>query len=430
MDYGAFTPEVNSARMYTGAGSAPLLAAATAWNSLAAELSSAANSYQSVIDGLVDYGWQGNASESMAGAVAPYLTWMSTTAGQAEQTAAQANAAAGAYEAAFAATVPPAEIAANRAQLSTLVSTNILGQNSSAIAAVEAQYGQMWAQDATAMYGYAASSAAAAKVSQFSSPTPTTSTNGLVNQSLAATQSAGSSSSSGVQNTLSQLVSAFPNALQNLASPAASGTSGSGLSGLLGGSGIFAPGSNTATSGLSGLLNTLDGQTNSAAGTLLSSGLGNGITSGGYLNPALLSPAATSAIADINSLKYGAGLPALGGLPDGLPLGGGGGIPALSSAPAAGLASGPAVSVGIGNARLVGGLSAPQSWAPANQMTTPLNSGAMEFHTVGMNAAEQTAGMPGMPGMPMMGGGSRSFSFATPRYGFRPTVMAQPPAAG
>ena len=101
--------------MYTGAGSAPLLAAATAWNSLAAELSSTADSYQSVIDGLIDYGWQGAASESMAQAVAPYLSWMTTTAGQAEQTAAQANAAAGAYEAAFAATVPPAQITANRA---------------------------------------------------------------------------------------------------------------------------------------------------------------------------------------------------------------------------------------------------------------------------------------------------------------------------
>ena len=136
VDFGALTPEVNSARMYTGAGSAPLLAAATAWNSLAAELSSTANSYQSVINGLVDYGWLGPSSESMAAAITPYLTWMSTTAAQAEQTAAQANAAAGAYEAAFAATVPPAEIATNRSQLSTLVATNVFGQNASAIAAV------------------------------------------------------------------------------------------------------------------------------------------------------------------------------------------------------------------------------------------------------------------------------------------------------
>jgi PPE-repeat protein len=432
IDYGALPPDVNSARMYTGAGSAPLLAAATAWNSLAAELSSTADSYQSVIDGLTDYGWQGPASESMVQAVAPYLSWMTTTAGQAEQTAAQANAAAAAYEAAFAATVPPAEIAANRTQLSNLVATNLLNQNASAIAAVEAQYGEMWAQDAAAMYGYAANSAAAAKVSKFTNPAPTTSDSGL--QSLAVAQSAGTSSSSGVQNTLSQLMNAFPNALQNLASPAASNTSGSSLTGtlnnLFGAANPFAPNTNTTTSGLSGLLNVLDGQTNSAAGTFLSSGLGNGITSGGYLNPALISPAATSAIADINSLKYGSGLPALGGgLPDGLPLGGGGGIPALSGAAVpAHISVGSPVSAGMGQATLVGKLAVPQAWNPANQMTTPLNPGAMEFHTVG--SGEASPGVPGLPGMPMMGSGSRSFSFATPKYGFRPTVMAQPPAAG
>jgi PPE-repeat protein len=369
----------------------------------------------------------------MVSAVAPYLTWMTTTAGQAEETAAQAHAAAGAYEAAFAATVPPAEIAANRAQLSQLVATNVLGQNASAIAAVEAVYGEMWAQDATAMYGYAANSAAAANVSLFSSPAPTTSGNGLASQSLAVAQSAGSSSSSGVQNTLSQLVSAFPNALQNLASPTASSNSGSSLSGILnnlfGGANPFAPNTNTATSGLSGLLNVLDGQTDSAAGTFLSSGLGNGITSGGYFSPALISPATTSALADINSLRYGTGIGGLGGFPDGLPLGGGGGIPALSSAvlPSQ-VPVGSPVSAGMGQATLVGKLAVPQGWNPANQMTTPLNPGAMEFHTVGSAAA--APGMPGMPGMPMMGSGSRSFSFATPRYGFRPTVMAQPPAAG
>ena len=104
-------------------------------------------------------------------------------------------------------------------------------------------------------------------------------------------------------------MNAFPNALQNLASPAASNTSGSGLSGtlgnLLGGVNPFAPGSNTATTGISGFLNMIDGSTGSSFGTLLSSGLGNGFISGGYISPAFISPAITSALADINSLKYG-----------------------------------------------------------------------------------------------------------------------------
>ena len=84
----------------------------------------------------------------MAAAVAPYLTWMQGTAAQAAETASQATAAASAYETAFAAHVPPEEIAANRTQLASLVATNIIGQNNAAIAATEVQYGEMWAQDA------------------------------------------------------------------------------------------------------------------------------------------------------------------------------------------------------------------------------------------------------------------------------------------
>lgn len=95
---------------------------------------------------------------------------MSATAAQAEQTAAQAEAAAAAFDAAFAATVPPPLIAANRAQLAVLVATSILGQNTPAIAATEAQYFQMWAQDAAAMYSYAGASAAATELSPFTTP--------------------------------------------------------------------------------------------------------------------------------------------------------------------------------------------------------------------------------------------------------------------
>jgi len=56
------------------------------------------------------------------------------------------------------AALPPATVAANRAQLVTLVASNHLGHNAPAVAATEAQYGEMWAQDTAAMFGYAASS--------------------------------------------------------------------------------------------------------------------------------------------------------------------------------------------------------------------------------------------------------------------------------
>ena len=137
IDFGALPPEINSGRMYAGPGAGSMLAAAAAWNGLAAELGSAASSYGSVISALTGGPWVGPSSTAMAAAVAPYVAWMRATAGQAELAATQAQAAAAAYAAAFAATVSPPEIAANRAQLMTLVATNLFGQNTPAIAATE-----------------------------------------------------------------------------------------------------------------------------------------------------------------------------------------------------------------------------------------------------------------------------------------------------
>ncbi len=179
MDFGAFPPEINSGRMYAGPGAGSMLAAAGAWDGLAADLHSTAAAAGSVVSGLTGQSWQGASSTSMAAAVAPYLTWMSATATQLEQVANQARAAAAAYEAAFAMTVPPAVVAANRAQLMALIATNILGQNTPAIMATEAHYGEMWAQDAAAMYGYAASSAAASALTPFTPPKSTTNPAGL-----------------------------------------------------------------------------------------------------------------------------------------------------------------------------------------------------------------------------------------------------------
>ena len=152
MDFGALPPDINSARMYAGPGPESMLAAAAAWKGLAGQLHSGAAAYTSVISGLSGE-WLGPSSTAMEAAAAPYAAWMSTTAEQAELAAIQAQAAASAYEAAFAMTVPPPVIAANRIQLASLVATNIFGQNTPAIAATEAQYGEMWAQDAAAMYG-------------------------------------------------------------------------------------------------------------------------------------------------------------------------------------------------------------------------------------------------------------------------------------
>jgi len=221
VDYGALTPEINSGRMYAGPGSGSMVAAAAGWNGLAAQLHSAASSYGSVISGL-DGPWLGPSSTAMSAAVAPYVAWMSATAGQAEQAASQAQAAAGAYETAFAMTVPPPVITANRTQLASLTATNVFGQNSTAIAATEAQYGEMWAQDAAAMYSYAGQSASATQVTPFATPAATTNPGGTATQAAAVSQATATSAASSSQSILQQLTSSMPSSLQSLASPAAS----------------------------------------------------------------------------------------------------------------------------------------------------------------------------------------------------------------
>ena len=215
MDFGMLPPEINSGRMYTGPGGGTMTAAAAAWDGLAAELHSAAASYGSAVSGLTA-GWQGPSSATMAAAAASYAAWMSATAVQVEQTATQAKAAVAAYEAAFAATVPPPVVAANRSLLKSLIATNLLGQNTPAIAATEIHYAEMWAQDAAAMYSYAGSSATASQVTPFGPPPQTTNPAGTAGQAAAIAQATGTPA-----RTLPQLISGGPQTLQSLATPTA-----------------------------------------------------------------------------------------------------------------------------------------------------------------------------------------------------------------
>ena len=203
LDFAALPPEINSARMYSGPGSAPMLLAAAAWNTMAAEMRSAADCYGSVVSELASHSWLGPSSVSMLAAAAPYLEWLSSTATQAEQAGIQANAAATGFESAFAMTVPPAQVAANRAELAMLVATNVFGQNTPAIAANEAQYAEMWAQDAAAMNGYASASIAATQLTPLTAPQSTTNADGAT----AAAAQAAETPTGNVQSTLSSAAS-------------------------------------------------------------------------------------------------------------------------------------------------------------------------------------------------------------------------------
>ncbi len=214
MDFGTLPPEVNSDRMYAGPGPATLLAAAAGWAALAAELRGAADGYQAVLAGLTDGCWTGPSSASMMAAAASYLQWMRTAAVQCEDAARRAAAAATAYETALAMTVPPPAVVANRVRLATLAATNSLGQNTPAIAATEAQYAEMWDQDTTAMYNYAASSATASACKVFTSP-----------------RALGQSVDTSAETTSTRLMSEVTQSLQQLAAPGSSNIDADGFDG-------------------------------------------------------------------------------------------------------------------------------------------------------------------------------------------------------
>ncbi len=352
LDFSVLPPEVNSGRMYAGPGSGPLVAAAVAWDGLAAELNSTAASYRAAVSELTDGPWVGPSSRSMVAAVAPFVSWMSVTAAQAQQTAGQLKSAIAAYETAFTATVPPPEIEVNRALLAALVATNILGQNTPAIMATEAQYTEMWAQDAAAMYGYAGASAVATALTPFNSPPPTTNPGGTASQAATVSQVAASAAGPSTQSQLSQLA-AVPNALQSLALGGGSFDPVALLENFLGtelGTDVntFAMNVGNWTLVLSGFLFTASGIT-----PLL----------GGLYGLALPAEAAAAA-----GVAPDAGLGALLGSYD--PATGG----ALPASP-----GGAGVSAGLGEAATVGKLSVPASWtaSPAIRLaaaTSPIAS--------------------------------------------------------
>ncbi|WP_260861252.1 PPE family protein [Mycobacterium simulans] len=204
--------------MYAGPGSGSMMAAAAAWDGLAAELSGMAAVYGSVISELTSARWVGPASRAMVAAAMPYVEWLSATAQQAEQAGMQARSAAAAYELAFLMTVPPPVIAANRALLTALIATNFFGQNTPAIAATEVLYAEMWAQDAAAMYGYASASLTAMELTPFTPPVNTTDPAALARQ--AAAVGAAAAPASAALTVSSGIAAAVPSTAPAIALPA------------------------------------------------------------------------------------------------------------------------------------------------------------------------------------------------------------------
>lgn len=381
MDFALLPPEVNSIRMYTGPGSGALVAAADSWDTLAAELSSTAEAYGSILTNLAAMNWHGPAAEAMAATSAPYVGWLYATAEQTKQTAIQARAAVAAFEQAYAMTVPPPAVAANRVQLSALIATNFFGQNTAAIAATEAEYAEMWEQDAAAMYGYATGSAAATQLTPFSAPQPTANHEGLAAQSAAVSHA---STAQVIQDPLSEILTYLSNLLSSLIPgfPPIFPENFTLLDEILA---VYATASamQDIQAMISGIIGTED-----VLGVLPD-------------NPNDLVPSSLGAGAAI----FSAANPGS----------------AMSGAGARG-----AVLASVGRAGTIGQLSVPASWAAPSTRTVAALSPAGLTTLPGTDIAEP--GMAGVPGMAV--GQAPRPSGVLPRYGVRLTVMAHPPAAG
>jgi PPE-repeat protein len=431
LDFGLFPPEFNSGRMYAGPGPGPLLAASEAWDNLAAELGFAATGYGSALAELTSNSWSGPTSVAMMAAVTPYIDWMSTTAAQAEETANHARAAIAAYEAAFAATVPPPAIAANRALLAALVATNFFGQNTPAIMATEALYAAMWAEDAAAMYGYAGASQVAMAVTPFIAPPQTTSDNATSSQADAVAKAAAAPAGQAAATVAQNAVTAAPTTTQATAALNSATTAGTTAT-----TGATAP---TFTGPLGPLwtliYNTINQYPTGAWGLgfsnanlnslrqMLQAYFAVGLGNFGYgYGQQLISPAQATALEQGLGLmpKGAAGLPGLGGLGAGL----GGGTAGVSGAPF----TASSVSAALGESNALGRLSVPASWQAA---TSPeMQEARLVSAARPVAAAPQSNAI--LNGVPMSGAaglGGRGGAY-TVKYGVKHTVMPRPPVGG
>jgi PPE-repeat protein len=390
VDYGLLPPEVNSGRMYTGPGAGSLLAAAAAWGELATEVHSTAAAYQSVISTLTSGPWLGPSSVALTAAAAPYVGWLQSSAAHSELAASQAVAAAAAHETAFAMTVPPPVIAANRALLEALLATNFLGQNTPAIAATEAEYVEMWAQDASAMYAYTSSSAAASQLTDFEEPPEVADSSGLARQAAAVSAAAANNPVETVWQDLLARLDTLHDPWAQMLSPFTGAKMDQYLTKY------------TAFDDIVSLYGKYIVPYVSTAQSSIQSAQGFGQVSNGITAMTSFAKGLAPAAKAVEGAAQAAGSAATN-----------------AAANAGGAAA------GLGKALPLGALSVPPSWAPVSAVTNP-GVGALNA-TVVPAAAE---GANGLPMAPFGQFGGNRYGRMLPTYGFKPSVMARPPAAG
>ncbi|WP_232078822.1 PPE family protein [Mycobacterium florentinum] len=382
MDFAALPPEITSTLVWTGPGSAPLMAAATAYANLAAEVSTTATSWESIITTLTTDAWTGGGSSAAAAAAQPIVTYLTDTAAALEQASAAASSSAAAFEAAYAGVVSPALVFTNRAEFAAALAA--VPFSLPQLMELEVEYNEMWVQDATAMTAYQAASDMAAGMLQPVTPLATT------------TDPAALGANDAVQaaDFAPQALSAFDlsSLTDALQIPFSSNNLLQSIDGFLGTPSVF---------------NAINGAVNTSAWfvmTAIPTAVSLGHTLAGAAVPA-------AAVSDV--VPAGAGGIIEGSVVSSVsPMAGAGGL-------------GSAATASLGNASTVSRLSVPASWAANAAPATQLEAATAPLEGSGWTAATEEASVMGAPGMPgMVAGAKGAGAFGSgPRYGFKPIVM-------
>lgn len=176
-EWGALTPEENSAGFWFGPGAESFLESAMQLVEVAAAMIANLGGHEAVAAALAA-SWPDPTGEFAVLANVPHLLWQARLAVMIADAAARIEATGTAFESLKAATPMPLEISENQIEHAVLQAHNFLGMLLPAIAANRANYSRMWVTAAGNKYSYAAASASGIQAIPPLEPPPPTAVGG------------------------------------------------------------------------------------------------------------------------------------------------------------------------------------------------------------------------------------------------------------
>lgn len=283
--YWGIPPEINAFRLtMLGAGPTAHVPVVAAYTDAAA-VHMEQSVQQAVTTMATAPSFVGSGGAGMVSSATPMSAWIGSAGAHAGAAAATVQGAMAGYSAAVTSTIPHPVVIENRLRQAVLVATNLLGQNTPAIAETETEYGEFWTQNASAMMGYLATTTAAVDALSVPLPPLTDMTSpigaasglaGLVSEGIGSgIQALGSGVSAGGQG-----ISSAVGAAVGAASSASAGVESAGSTGVqaLGN----ASGTGQGTGGI-GTGSSLVGAT--SAGSMAPNGSGSSSSGGAPASP-------------------------------------------------------------------------------------------------------------------------------------------------